>query len=69
MEETKKKDKKVSIRRDEPGINNLVSCWAEEGRASERRLRTTDRILPSCEATGGQEGPPGEVTWPAIHFL
>ncbi|KAK1878187.1 Sulfurtransferase TusD, partial [Dissostichus eleginoides] len=37
-----------------------TSGLSEERSASERRLRTTDRILPSCEATWGQEGPPGE---------
>lgn len=39
------------------------SCWSEERKASEQRLRTTDRILPSCKATWGQEGLPGKVTW------
>lgn len=45
------------------------SLVTEEGRVSERRLRTANRILPSCRATWGQEGPPVEVTWPANHFL
>lgn len=54
--------KKNETKRDEPGINNLVStCQAEEGRASERCLRMADRILPSCEATRRREGPPRVV--------
>lgn len=63
--------KKVSSERDEPGINNLVSLvGAEEGRADEQCLRTTDRILPSCEATWGRkEGPPEGFTWPTFCFL
>lgn len=57
-----KKDKKHEHRETSLELINFF----EEGRAGKRRLRTADRILPSCKATRGQEGPPGEVIKTAI---